>query len=117
MPNHHDRLRAIAEKIFPAGTRIIVPPGEGYYVLLASWKLGTDSTRPNKRSKTVRIALTEEAMADYTRGANGQREYADARFEASLRSRLERLNPSHDTALGSEPPVEKWLINTIELNG
>ena len=116
-PDAHARLRAVAEKVFPTGTRMLSPAGEGDYVLLASWKLGTDSTRPNKRSKTVRIAITEEAMADYTRGAAGEREHADHRFESLLRKHLARFDPAHDTPLGNEPPVEKWAVGTLELNG
>jgi hypothetical protein len=117
MPDKSERLRAVAERIFPRGARLIAPPGDGEYVLLASWKLGTDPKRPNKRSKTVRVAVSEEAIADYARGANGQRDYSDARFEAILRSKLAGLDPSHDAPPGSEPPIEKWTINTIELNG
>lgn len=117
MPNHDDRLRAIAEKCLPMGARLIASGGEGYYVMLASWKLGTDPARPHKRSKTLRIVLTQEALDDYARGAKGERNSADARFEASLRSRLSKFNPSHDAPLGSEPPIEKWDIGTIELNG
>ena len=117
MLNHHERLRAIAEKVFPSGTRLIAPSGEGDYVLLVSWRLGIDKARPNKRSKTVRITISEEAMNDYTRATNGERDYADVRFEALLHSRLAAFDPAHDTRPGSEPPVEKWTVNTIELNG
>jgi hypothetical protein len=56
-------------------------------------------------------------MADYARGAEGQREYADVRFEALLRNRLTKFDPAHDTPLGSEPPIEKWTVTTMELNG
>ena len=59
MPDSLTRLRAVAEKVFPTGTRLIAPPGDGELILLASWKLGTDKTRPNKRSKTIRVAISE----------------------------------------------------------
>jgi len=117
LPDHSHRLRAVAEKVFPTGTRLIAPSGQRDYVLLASWKLGTDPARPNKRSKTVRVVISEEAVADYALGADGAREYAEARCEALLRGRLAQFNPAHDTPLGSEPPVEPWIIGTIELNG
>lgn len=117
MPNHHDRLRAIAEKVFPTGTRLIAPSGDGDYVLLASWKTGTDQARPTKRSKTIRLAISEEAVADYTRAVDGERDNADVRFEGALRARLATFEPTHDTPLGTEPPIERWTINTIELNG
>lgn len=115
--DQRNRIRGVAEKVFPTGTRLIILPGEGDVVLLASWRLGTDSSRPNKRSKTVQIGISQEAMEDYARGVDGQREYADVRLESLLRRRLAQLDPSHDAPLGTEPPMEKWLVGTIELNG
>lgn len=112
-----ERLRAVAERVFPAGTRLVELPGEGDYVLLASWKLGTDPKRPSKRSKTVHIGVSQEAMEDYRDGPAGQREYADNRLEMLLRKHLATLDPSHDTPPGTEPPIERWAIGTVELNG
>lgn len=117
MSDGAERLRHIAEGVFPAGARLIVVGREGEVVLLASWKLGADTARPNKRSKTVRVTVSEEAMSDYRRGANGERDAADARFGTLLKSKLERFDPDHDTPLGTEPPMERWAVNTVELNG
>lgn len=117
MSDGAERLRHVAERVFPAGARLIVVGREGEVVLLASWKLGTDPERPNKRSRTVRVTLSEEAMSDYRRGAEGERDAADARFATLLKSRLERFDPMHDTPLGTEPPIEPWSVGTIELNG
>ena len=117
MGDGKERLRGVAEGVFPTGTRLIVLLGAEELVLLASWRLGTDDARPRKRSKTVRVAVTEEAMGDYARGANGEREYADARFESLLRKRLAGFDPSHDTPPGTEPPIERWSVGTFELNG
>ena len=117
MRDLQERLRAVAERVFPAGTRLVSPPGEGDYVLLASWKLGTDPTRPNKRSKTVHLAVSQEAMEDYRDGPAGQREYADHRFEGLLRRQLAGFEASHDTPRGTEPPIERWTVGTVELNG
>jgi len=115
--DQQERLRSTAAKVFPAGTRLILLPGEGDLVLLASWKLGTDASRPNKRSKTVQIGISREALEDYAQGLNGEREYADRRLEVLLRKRLAQLDPSHDAPLGTEPPMEKWHVGTTELNG
>ena len=115
--DQQERLRSIAAKVFPTGARLILLPGEGDLVLLASWKLGTDASRPNKRSKTVQIGISREALEDYAQGLNGEREYADRRLEVLLRKRLAQLDPSHDAPLGTEPPMEKWHVGTTELNG
>jgi hypothetical protein len=113
----HVRLRGVAETVFPTGTRLVALPGEGDLVLLVSWKLGTDPARPNKRSRTVRISVSQEALEDYRGGQEGQREYADQRLASFLHKGLAQLDPTHDAPLGTEAPIEKWQVGTIELNG
>ena len=116
MSDGAERLRHVAEGVFPGGARFIVV-GESDVVLLVSWKLSTDPARRNKRSKTVRVTLSEEAMSDYRRGAAGERDAADARFAALLKTKLGQFDPDHDTPLGTEPPIERWKVGTVELNG
>src|ERR1700688_2799690 len=106
--DQQERVRAVAERVFPTGTRLITLSGEAEFVLLASWKLGTDPMRPNKRSKTVRVGISPEAMEEYGRSALDEREQADKRLESFLRKNLARLDPAHDAPLGTAPPVAKW---------
>lgn len=112
-----EALRGVAERVFPRDARIIAPPGEGDFVLLASWKVNDDPERPSKRSKTVRIMVSEEAVEDYRSGVPGERLNAQRRFEAWLRAKVAGFDPRHDRPLGHEPPVEGWPIGTLELNG
>ena len=111
----------MAERVFPEGARLLeMPSGEGelgVWRMLVSWKLGTDPTRPHKRSKTVRIIVGSEALEDFTRSPFGAREAANGRFERWLRTELERFDPNHETPNGVEPPVVPWQIGTVELNG
>jgi hypothetical protein len=109
-------LRSAAQRVFPPEARLIALPGGDSFVLLASWPLG-DKQRPSKRSKTVRLNLTAEAMEDYRRGTDGARDYADARLEAIVKKLLATFDPTHDTPLGTEPPIERWEVGTVELNG
>ncbi len=112
------KWRAIAESVFPADARFVEPPYEpGDWILFVSWKLGTDPTRPNKRSKTVRVVVSEEAVEDYERGSAGERLAADWRFERWLLRRLRGFDPEHQAPLGHEPQAEAWVIETVELNG
>ena len=117
MSDGAERLRHVAEGVFPAGARLVVVGGKGDMVLLASWRLGTDPKRPTMRSKTVCVTLSEEAMSDYRRGADGERDAADGWFATLLKVKLERFDPTHDTALGTEPPIERRSVGTMELNG
>lgn len=50
------------------------------YEVLVSWKLGTDPSRPSKRSKTIRIIVSEEAVEDYLKKSARQRENDDEKL-------------------------------------
>jgi hypothetical protein len=89
------RVRAVAERVFPTGTRLITLPGEAEFVLLASWKLGTDPMRPNKRSKTVRIGISPEALEEYGRNALG-----------------ERIRPTKDSNRSCARTSPDWILRT-----
>jgi hypothetical protein len=86
-------------------------------MILATWRLGAELPRANKRSRLLHIAITQEALEDYARGSDGVRVASDERFVAWLRHQLSRFDPTHDTPLGVEPPAETWSVNTLELNG
>ena len=110
--------KIIAEGVFPEGARLLEMPREtGDWLLLVSWRVGTDRARPNRRSKTVRVTVSEEALEDYARSPAGPKRAADMRFERWLRRELGAFEPGHDTPYGVEPPVVRWVLGTIELNG
>jgi hypothetical protein len=112
-----EQIRALIETVFPKGARVVALPGRGEFQLLVSWKLGTDSARPGKRSKTVRILIEQVAMDAYRQAGDSERAYSLNRFRALLARRLELFDPDHDAPMGTEPPIEKWSIGTVELNG
>ncbi|MEP7311739.1 MAG: hypothetical protein ABI859_04110 [Pseudomonadota bacterium] len=115
MKQWEERLRAVAERAFPRGTRLIAPPGKGDYVLLASWKVGADPAR--RRGKTVRITIATVALETYGKAREGERHIADQRFNSFLFTQLSRFDPSHDTPLGTEPPIVTWAVDDRVLNG
>lgn len=112
-----ERLRAIAERVFPAGARVIEPLGESDLMLLVSWRLGTDPTRPSKRSKTVQVVIAEEAIEDYTEASVGERQRADARLERMLTAQLQELDPDHNAAPDEAPPLVHWVFGAFDLLG
>lgn len=117
MRDGREQIRALVETVFPKGARVVALPGRGEFQLLVSWRLGTDPARPSKRSKTVRILIEEEALDAFRQANESQRGYSVTRLRAMLARRLELFDPNHDTPMGVEPPIEKWTIGTVELNG
>jgi len=86
-------------------------------VILATWRLSTDTLRPRKRSRTIRIVISAEALQDYVRGSDGVRLASDERFLTWLRDQLHSFNPNHDVPLGVDPTPVTWPVSTLDLNG
>jgi hypothetical protein len=117
MKDFSNHFRELVERQLPDDPRILVPGGGPNMLILATWRLGTDPPRPNKRSRMLRIAISEEALEDYARGSDGVRLASDERFVAWLRRRLHTFDPNHESPLGVEPPAETWPVSTLDLNG
>jgi hypothetical protein len=117
MKDFSNHFRELVERLLPDDPRILIPLGGSDMMILATWRLSTDPSRPNKRSRMLRIAISEEALDDYARGSDGVRLASDNRFVAWLRHQLGHFDPNHDTPLGVEPPAETWSVSTLDLNG
>lgn len=112
--NHFRELIALQ---LPDDPRILVPGGGPDMMILATWRLDTDASRPNKRSRVIRIVISEEALEDYARGSDGVRLVSDERFVRWLRGQLTTFDPNHEAPLGVEPPAVTWPVSTLDLNG
>jgi len=114
--NCRANLRKVFERALPQDARILASDEGPTLILLATWRLTTDPKRPSKRSRLLRIVVSEEALEDYARGSAGVRLASDARFTAWLESRLAHFDPDHQAPLGVEPPAETWELGTLDLN-
>jgi hypothetical protein len=104
-------------KSFSPEARVVSVAEDQDLVLAISWRLGTDPERPSKRSKTVQLTISQEALDDYARAPEGQKQASDARLERHLAERLTGFDPEHQAPLGHEPPIERWLVDTMTLVG
>jgi hypothetical protein len=86
-------------------------------MILASWRLAADGFRAAKRSRMIRIVISEEALQEYARGGEDARLAGDERFGAWLRQQLSRFDPNHDSPLGVEPAPVTWPVGSVILNG
>jgi hypothetical protein len=113
--SHH--FRALLEEVLPDDARILTPGGAGDLIILTTWRLQTDRNRPSKRSRMIRIVISQEALEDYARGSGGTRLASDKRFVEWVGRQLAGFDPDHDSPLGVEPPTVAWLVDTVLLNG
>jgi hypothetical protein len=117
MKDFSGHFRHLVERQLPDDARILMPGGGADTIFLVTWKLNSDPARPNKRSRMIRMVVSEEAAEDYAAGSAGLRLASDARLLAWLRLRLDAFDPNHEAPLGVEPPAVTWVISTLDLNG
>ena len=85
-------------------------------MILATWRLSSDALRPNKRSRMIRVVISQKALEDYARGSDDARLAGDERFVTWFRRQLSAFDPNHDSPLGVEPPAVTWPVSTDVLN-
>ena len=60
-----------------------------------------------KRSRKVRIRISEEAVEDRL-----DFDAAGRRLAKIVKERLPRFDPDHDHSVHESPPIEDWLISS-----
>jgi hypothetical protein len=116
MKDYSNHFRELVKRQLGNDPRILVPRGAQDMMILATWRLSGDGLRPGKRSRMIRIVISQEALADYARGSDAVRLASDERFVAWFRRQLSGFDPNHDSPLGVEPPAVTWPVSTGVLN-
>ena len=79
-----------------------------YFCLEVLWKIATDPKRPNKRSKTIKIIISEERLDDYANLSSASQKDFDDKLTSFLKHRLDSFNPDHQANYDQLPPVGDW---------
>jgi hypothetical protein len=116
MKDFSNHFRDLVKRQLGDDPRILVPRGAHDMMILATWRLSSDAFRSNKRSRMIRIVISQEALEDYARGSDDERVASDERFVAWFRRQLSTFDPNHDSPLGVEPPAVTWPVSTHVLN-
>jgi hypothetical protein len=116
MKDFSNHFRELVKRQLPDDPRVLVPRGVQDLMILATWRLSSDALRPHKRSRMMRIVISQEALKIYARGSDEMRLADDARFIAWFRRQLGGFDPNHDSPLGVEPPAVTWPVDTRILN-
>jgi hypothetical protein len=116
MKDYSNHFRELVKRQLGDDPRILVPRGAQDMMILATWRLPSDPFRPNKRSRMIRILISQEALEEYARGSDDVRLASDERFIKWFKRGLSTFDPSHDSPLGVEPPAVTWPVSTAILN-
>jgi hypothetical protein len=117
MKDFSGHFRTLVEGQLPKDSRIVMPRDDDGLVILATWHLPAVPFRPARRSRMIRIAISQQALKDYASGNDGVRLASNERFVAWLRRQIVAFDPHHDAPLGVEPAPVTWPVGTRELNG
>jgi hypothetical protein len=107
---------AIVEDEFPKHGEFRVRRESGDVYIYVDWKLGNDPERPNKRSKKIKICISQEAVEDYMGGDDNDRKIADEKLRRIVAIKFKAFNPEHDVPAHAPVPIEQWTITTEMLN-
>lgn len=96
--------------LFPPNARVETIGGNDV-VLRIDWKLGNTPNRPNKRSRLIRVIISEEVIEDCE-----DFKLAGTKFFKVIQKKMASFDPEHDQPRGAAPPVENWTISTFDIN-
>jgi len=116
MKDFSNHFRELVMRQLSDDPRVLVPRGAQDMMILVTWRLTSDSFRPNKRSRMIRIVISQDALEYYARGSDDSRLTSDARFVSWFNEQLSTFDPNHESPLGVEPPAVTWPVGTSILN-
>jgi len=114
--HQRDEWEGIVRSAFGPEKHFDVDPGASDFVALVSWSL-PDTNRPNKRSKTIRLVISREAVYEYFgKEDESRREQDRQKVVTWIRNKIESFDPDHDAPHGQISPEVKWTIRSDVLN-
>ncbi len=117
MKDYSNHFRELVKRQLGEDPKVLVPRGAQDMMILATWRLAGDAFRASRRSRMIRIVISQEALENYARGNDDLRRAGDARFVAWFKRQLSAFDPNYDSPLGVEPPAVTWPVSTGVLNG
>jgi len=111
-----DHWSDLIRTLFKPDADLRVRDNEDHYEAVVSWKLGTDPSRPSKRSKRIRIIVPWETVDDYQNKSELQRKNDDEKLFQFIKANLENFEPNHNNPIEMGPPEVKWIAGSGVLN-
>ncbi len=95
MKDYSNHFRELVERQLPDDPGFWSPARAAQdMMILATWRLSAMRCRPNKRSRMIRIVISQEALKDYAHGSDGVRLASDERLVAWLKRQLSAFDPT-----------------------
>lgn len=75
------------------------------FCLDVQWKLKNDPNRPNKRSRKIRLIISERTIDDYSEADDQAKQKFDTKLNNYIAQYCATFNPDHDTQRDQATPV------------
>lgn len=82
------------------------------FTMIVDWKLGSDSARPNKRSREIRIKVNQDFIEDYNGASVTAKLMSDENVRSLVKEKLGDFVREHDAPKHIPPPSETWNIDS-----
>ncbi|MCE9549479.1 MAG: hypothetical protein K8R50_00435 [Betaproteobacteria bacterium] len=111
-----DHFRAVVEHCFPKDAELHVQVESDDICIYIDWKLMNDPQRPNKRSKKIKVRVSQFAIEDYFDGRDNDKVDADKRLRYLVEEWLKKFDPDHKNPAHTPVPIEELVITNAMLN-
>jgi hypothetical protein len=106
-----DYLTRIMRPLFPKNACIVAGISGGDYIIQIDWKMENNLHQQNKRSRKIKIKISENAIEEYIDHKDERRELYNNRLKNFINQRYNVFNPHHDSAITRLTPTENWTIS------
>jgi len=113
--HQRDEWRELVISAFSSDADVNVNPYTDDFEAEASWPIPTAEC-PNKRSKTVNLVISQEAVRDWLEKDESRRERDKQKVEKWIRNKLESFDDGYEVPRDHPPPQVDWIIGTEVLN-
>ncbi len=115
--NQHqwDEWEVLVISAFCSDADVSVKPSADDFVATVSWPLPIED-RPNRRSKTIRLAITREALCLYLEKDESRRKQDEQKVKEWIQNQLQQFDADHEAHKNQPPPQVDWIIRTEVLN-
>lgn len=105
-------ISEIVTSVFPSHAEILINQQIGSYQAGISWNLNNDPSRPNKKSKTIILNISDEVLQDIPTLSPSEQSRCLSNISSYLQAKLKSFDPDHNTPYGQSTPAETWVITT-----
>jgi len=110
-----DEWEVLVISAFCSDADVSIDPNSDDFVARVSWPLPTEN-RPHRRSKTIRLVITREALRLYLEKDESRRKQDELNVIVWIQKQLQQFDADHEAHKNQPPPQVDWIIREEVFN-